>query len=124
MISVAPVGSDIALLATTGELFRLTSDGALVSVARLPPGHGMYNRTHVVAAPDGPPAVGPVEFPAVGGLDRRDHLCGPLVEHGDGQPGQVLEDRRVLPQVAQTRDHRDASRGPDASRHPTNTPLS
>ena len=30
MISVAPVGSDIALLATTGELFRLTSDGALV----------------------------------------------------------------------------------------------
>ncbi len=53
MISVAPVGSDIALLATTGELFRLTSDGALVSVARLPPGHGMYNRTHVVAAPDG-----------------------------------------------------------------------
>jgi hypothetical protein len=53
MISVAPVGRDIALLATTGELFRLTSDGALVSLAWLPPGHGMYNRTHVVVAPDG-----------------------------------------------------------------------
>jgi hypothetical protein len=53
MISVAPVGRDLVLLGTTGELFRLTSDGALVSVARLPPGHGMYNRTHVVAGPDG-----------------------------------------------------------------------
>lgn len=53
IISVAPVGSDIALLATTGEIFRLTADGTLASFARLPPGHGQYNRTHMVAAPDG-----------------------------------------------------------------------
>ena len=53
MISVAPVGRDIVLLATTGELFRLTADGALASLAWLPPGHGQYNRTHVVATPDG-----------------------------------------------------------------------
>jgi hypothetical protein len=53
IISVAPVGTDVALLTTTGELFRLTGDGALVSLARLPPGHGQYNRTHMVAAPDG-----------------------------------------------------------------------
>jgi len=53
MISVAPVGKDIVLLATTGELFRLTADGALVSLAWLPPGHGQYSRTHVVTAPDG-----------------------------------------------------------------------
>jgi hypothetical protein len=53
IISVAPIGRDLALLATTGELFRLTSDGALVSFAWLPPGHGQYNRTHMMAAPDG-----------------------------------------------------------------------
>lgn len=53
-ISVAalPTG-DAALLSSTGELFRLAPDGTLSSFARLPPGHGQYNRTNMIAAPDG-----------------------------------------------------------------------
>lgn len=54
LISVAPLASgDVGLLSSTGEVFRLTSDGALVSLARLPPGHGQYNRTNMTPAPDG-----------------------------------------------------------------------
>jgi hypothetical protein len=53
IISIAPLGGDLVLLASTGELFRLTLEGALATLARLPPGHGMYNRTHVIAAPEG-----------------------------------------------------------------------
>ncbi len=53
-ISVAEAaGGTIALLSSSGEVFRLGSDGALLSLARLPPGHGQYNRTHMVPAADG-----------------------------------------------------------------------
>jgi hypothetical protein len=53
-ISLAALPSgDLALLASTGEVFRLTGDGALVSVARLPAGLGQYNRTNMTSAPDG-----------------------------------------------------------------------
>lgn len=53
-IAVAPAAAgDLALLGSSGELFRLTGDGALVSLARLPPGHGQYNRINMVGAPDG-----------------------------------------------------------------------
>jgi len=54
LISVAalPAG-DLALLSSTGEVFRLTGDATLALLARLPPGHGQYNRTNMVAAPDG-----------------------------------------------------------------------
>ncbi len=54
LISVAPLpAGDLALLSSTGEVLRLTGDGTLASLARLPPGHGQYNRTNMVAAPDG-----------------------------------------------------------------------
>ena len=54
LISLAAVpGGGLVLLSSAGELFRLTSDGALVSLARLPPGHGEYNRTNLAVAPDG-----------------------------------------------------------------------
>jgi hypothetical protein len=54
MISVAalPAGG-LALLASSGEVFRLAPDGGLVPLAQLPAGHGMYNRTHMIGAPDG-----------------------------------------------------------------------
>jgi hypothetical protein len=53
-ISLAPLTSgDLALLASTGEVYRLTGDGALGSVVRLPAGHGQYNRINMTPAPDG-----------------------------------------------------------------------
>ncbi len=52
LIAVAALGGgDLALLASTGELFRLRDDGVPVPFGRLPP--GQYHRTHMVAAPDG-----------------------------------------------------------------------
>jgi hypothetical protein len=53
-ISLAPLASgDLALLSSAGEVFRLTGDGILVPLARLPAGHGQYNRTNMTPAPDG-----------------------------------------------------------------------
>jgi sugar lactone lactonase YvrE len=53
-IAVAPLAAgDLALLASTGELFRLSADGALLPLTRLPPGHGQYNRINMLGAPDG-----------------------------------------------------------------------
>jgi hypothetical protein len=52
LISVAPLGgNDIVLLASTGDLFRLSADGALAPLIRLPA--GQYNRISMVGAPDG-----------------------------------------------------------------------
>ncbi len=51
-IAATPTGN-VVLLSSAGEIFRLTSDGTLKSLARLPPGHGQYNRTNMVAGPDG-----------------------------------------------------------------------
>jgi len=54
LISVAAATTgDLILLGSTGEVFRLTLGGTLASIARLPPGHGQYNRTNMTAAPDG-----------------------------------------------------------------------
>ncbi len=54
LISVAAMpGGDVALLSSAGEVLRLASDGRLEFLARLPPGHGQYNRTNMVSAPDG-----------------------------------------------------------------------
>lgn len=54
LISLAETTTgEIALLGSTGELFRLGTGGVLVSWARLPPGHGQYNRTNMIPAPDG-----------------------------------------------------------------------
>jgi hypothetical protein len=53
-ISLAALpGGEVALLTSAGELLRLGGDGALVPLARLPTGQGMYNRTNMVAGPDG-----------------------------------------------------------------------
>lgn len=52
LISVVPVGADeLVFLTSSGDLFRLAGDGTLAAFARLP--RGQYNRTHMVAAPDG-----------------------------------------------------------------------
>jgi len=52
MISlVALATDDLVLLTSSGELFRLGRDGAFGLFTRLP--RGQYNRTHMVAAPDG-----------------------------------------------------------------------
>ena len=52
MISlVALATDDLVLLTSSGELFRLGRDGAFELFTRLP--RGQYNRTHMVAAPDG-----------------------------------------------------------------------
>jgi len=52
LISVAPLPRhDIVLLASTGELHRLSSEGVVTLLARLP--RGQYHRTSMVAAPDG-----------------------------------------------------------------------
>jgi hypothetical protein len=54
LISLAPLpDGGLTLLSSVGELFRLTSDGALASFARLPAGRGEYNRTNLAVAPDG-----------------------------------------------------------------------
>jgi hypothetical protein len=54
LISIAATaGGDVALLSSSGEVLRLSPDGELRSLARLPLGHGQYNRTNMVAAPDG-----------------------------------------------------------------------
>jgi sugar lactone lactonase YvrE len=47
---VLPDG-DLLLLTSSGELYRLGSDGDLTLFARLP--RGQYNRTNMIAAPDG-----------------------------------------------------------------------
>lgn len=51
-VTATPLG-DVILLSSPGEVFRLAPDGTLGLLARLPPGHGEYNRTSMVAAPDG-----------------------------------------------------------------------
>lgn len=52
LISVAPLSGDrLAVLTSGGALLRLGSDGSLSAWTRLPP--GQYNRTSMVAAPDG-----------------------------------------------------------------------
>ncbi len=52
LISVAPVGpADLVFLTSGGELYRLDAGGGFGALARLP--RGQYNRTHMVAAPDG-----------------------------------------------------------------------
>lgn len=54
LISIAATdGGDVALLSSSGEVLRLSPAGGLRSLARLPLGHGQYNRTNMVAAPDG-----------------------------------------------------------------------
>lgn len=54
LISVAStVTGRVTFLGSAGEVLQLTSDGTLASLARLPPGHGQYNRTNMVPAPDG-----------------------------------------------------------------------
>jgi len=52
LISVAPLPSgDLAVLSSSGELFRLTPEGTLARYASLP--SGQYNRTTMASAPDG-----------------------------------------------------------------------
>ena len=52
LISLVPLANDeLVLLTSSGELFRLQGDGGFALFARLP--RGQYNRTHMVAAPDG-----------------------------------------------------------------------
>jgi hypothetical protein len=52
LVSAADLGNgDLALLASSGDLYRLGSDGALSPLARLP--LGQYQRTNMAAAPDG-----------------------------------------------------------------------
>jgi hypothetical protein len=52
LISLAArAGDDLVFLTSSGELFRLGSDGALAPFARLP--RGQYTRTNMVGAPDG-----------------------------------------------------------------------
>jgi hypothetical protein len=54
LISVAATTEgDVVLLSSSGEILRLSPAGALHSLARLPIGYGQYNRTNMVAAPDG-----------------------------------------------------------------------
>ncbi|HEV8472367.1 MAG TPA: hypothetical protein VGR82_06280 [Methylomirabilota bacterium] len=50
-VSVAAVGDDLVLLASSGQLYRLWSDGTLTPFARLP--RGQYQRTNMAVAPDG-----------------------------------------------------------------------
>ncbi len=45
--------NDVTLLGSSGEVLRVAPDGRLRSLARLPPGYGQYNRTHMVQTPDG-----------------------------------------------------------------------
>ena len=65
----------------------------------------------VVAAPDGPLAVGPVQRLAVRRLDCWDDAGGEGVEDGDGNPGQVAKHGRVLLQIVQPSNHGSHSRG-------------
>jgi NHL repeat-containing protein len=52
LIAVTPVATgDLALLSSSGALYRLTPEGALSLIARLP--QGFYNRINMVAGPDG-----------------------------------------------------------------------
>ena len=51
-VAVTPLGGDaLALLSSTGQLFRLEADGVLRPFATLPA--GQYHRVHMVAARDG-----------------------------------------------------------------------
>jgi len=52
LISVVPVGgSDLILLTSSGDLYRLGADGSFSLFTRLP--RAQYNRIHMIAAPDG-----------------------------------------------------------------------
>ena len=52
LVSAADLGNaDLALLASSGDLYRLGADGVLAPLARLP--LGQYQRTNMAAAPDG-----------------------------------------------------------------------
>jgi hypothetical protein len=54
LVAVAPLPSrEIALMEPTGALFRLSPDGSVSRLGRLPAGLGEYNRPGMVAAPDG-----------------------------------------------------------------------
>jgi hypothetical protein len=51
LVSAADLGhGELALLASSGELFRLGTDGTLAPLSRLPP--GQYQRTNMAVGPD------------------------------------------------------------------------
>jgi hypothetical protein len=51
LVAVAPLGDGLAVLSSSGALFRITADARMVPFATLP--HGQYLRISMVAAPDG-----------------------------------------------------------------------
>jgi hypothetical protein len=52
LVSAADIGNgELALLASSGDLYRLGADGVLAPLSQLP--RGQYQRTNMAAAPDG-----------------------------------------------------------------------
>ena len=109
-VSVATSTADeLLLLGSLGEVFRLTADGRLLLLARLPAGH--YHRTHMAVAPDGSVLVS-------SGFHIRDLLrVSPggvvmAVARGLGDPGGVAVDRAGAIYLAETALHRIIRIGP------------
>jgi hypothetical protein len=103
-ISAAPLATgELVLLDSLGTVLRLTTDGDLKRVARLPSGH--YHRTNMAVAPDGSVFVST-------GFHIRDMLrVSPagvvtLIARELGDPGGIVVDREGAVYVAETAFHR------------------
>jgi hypothetical protein len=103
LIGVTPVGDDLVLLSSVGEILRLGSDGRLRLVARLPAGH--YHRTNLATGPDGS------VFVSSGFHIRQIFRVSPsgqvsLVAGELGDPGGLVVDAGGAIYVAETALHR------------------
>lgn len=102
-ISVATAGQELRLLGSLGEVFRLSAEGDLQLVARLPAGH--YHRTNMAMGPDGG------VFVSSGFHVRQVFRISPAgivinTAQGLGDPGGIVIDRAGSIYIAETALHR------------------
>jgi len=99
----AAAGDDLILLSSVGELFRLSPDGELHLITRLPGGH--YHRTNLTMGPDGSVLVcGGFQIRQIFRISPAGQVSIVASELAD--PGGIVFDRAGALYVAETALHR------------------
>ncbi len=103
LIGVAPMQGDLVVLSVVGEVFRLSPDGELRLITRLPGGH--YHRPNLTAAPDGTVYVcGGFHIRQIFRISPAGSVSVAASELGD--PGGIALDNTGALYVAETALHR------------------
>jgi hypothetical protein len=103
LIGVTAAGDDPFVLSALGELFRLSPDGVLRSIVRLPAGH--YHRINMAMGPDGSVYVcGGFQIRQIYRISAAGEVTTVASELSD--PGGIVVDRDGALYVAETALHR------------------